>query len=171
MNNTDLHFRGQMEDEEIMAFSRKHWATLLPHIIPFIIFVCGASVALMLLEKITLPDIRDTLFQLLIIIAVVGSAYVIHRFFLHMINYFTSVIIITNLRIVEIRKTLFLRDTKESIDINKIQDVQFRQEGLIKNLLKFGDLVITLGNSELKTLTQMPNPDFHFRLLNRLKNE
>jgi hypothetical protein len=37
--------------------------------------------------------------------------------------------------------------------------------------LKLGTIYITLGNSELKTISQIPNPDFHFRLLNRLKNE
>ncbi len=175
MNNKNRHFRGQMEDEEIMTFTRKHWAVLLPHVIPFVIFICGVSVGVLLLttykDIITLPSLQDSLFQLLILIAIGGSAYVIHRFFLHLINYFSNVVIITNLRIVEIKKTLFLRDTKESLDIKKIQDVQFRQEGLIKNLLKFGDLLITLGNSEVKTILIIPNPDFHFRLLNSLKNE
>jgi hypothetical protein len=171
MNNRNLHFRGQMEDEEVMAFSRKHWATIVPDAGQILFFSCAVYFIFWILNKYALLDTDQIFFQPLIIAAVVGCGYMIHRFFLHMIRYFLNVVIITNLRVVEIKKTIFLRDIKESIDIKKIQDVDFKLEGLIKNLLKFGDIHITLGNSEVKTITQIPNPDFHFRLINRLKNE
>jgi hypothetical protein len=171
MSNYNLHFRGQMEDEEVMAFSRKHWAVLIPNVIPLVILFAGIFLLILTLNQFTLPRSTELLFQLLIFVAITGGGYVIHRFFLQMINFFSTVIIVTNLRVVEITKTLFVKDIKESIDIKKIQDVDFKLEGLIKNILKFGDLNITLGNSEVKTVTQLPNPDFHFRLINRLKNE
>jgi len=107
----------------------------------------------------------------LVIILIAAAGWLIHRFFLHTIRYFLNIVIITNYRVVEIKKTLFLRDTKESLDMRKIQNVEFKQVGLIGNFLKFGDIHITLGTSEIKTFSQLPNPDFHFRLLNRLKND
>lgn len=171
MNNTNRYFRGQMEDEEVIIFSRKHWATTIPQIIPFAIFIGCIVLGVILLKKIVLPSVNDPLFQSLVLLVIVASGYTIHRFFLHMINYFNTVVIITNLRIVEIKKTIFLNHTIESIDIKKIQDVEFKQKGLVKNLLKLGDIYITLGNSEIKTIMQLSNPDFHFRLINKLKNE
>jgi hypothetical protein len=173
MSNNNRYFRGQMEDEEVVVFSRKHWIVLLRDIVPFSLFVCCAVLIIYLLKlnKITLPAIDDFYFDSLILLVIGGSGYIIHRFFIHLINYFNTLIIITDLRIVEIRKTIFLHHIIESLDIRKIQDVEFKQEGLIKNLLKLGTIYITLGNSELKTISQIPNPDFHFRLLNKLKNE
>jgi hypothetical protein len=88
-----------------------------------------------------------------------------------MLKYFMSVTIITNYRIIEIKKTLFAQDSKEALDLRKIQDIQLEQHGLVKNIMKFGNLLISLGNSESKTIFLVPNADYFFRLINRLKNE
>lgn len=170
-DNTNRFFRGQMEDEDVIAWSRKHWVSMLPDMIPFVLFLSLVTLTMLVINKIRLPSLTDPFFGMLIVTGIAAAVWIIHRFFLRMINYFTHTVIITNYRIVEIKKTLFLRDTKESFDLRKIQEVAFRQDGLLKNLLKFGELDITLGNSEIKTLSQLPNPDFHFRLLNKLKND
>lgn len=170
-DNTNKVFRGQMEDEELIAFARKHWVALLPDVIPFAFFLTLVTLTVMLLNKFKLPSMTDPFFQTLVMILLVASGWLIHRFFLKMINYYTNVVIITSHRIVEIRKTVFLRDTKESLDLRKVQEVEFKQDGLIANIFKFGNLNIILGNSEIKTLAQLPNPDFFFRLINKLKND
>jgi|GEM_PF-3113427 len=170
-DNTNRHFRGQMADEEVMAFSRKHWIAIMPEVIPFVLFISFIVLTLLLINKFSLPSLNEPFFQMLVVVAMTGACWLIHRFFLRMFKYYFNVVIITNHRIVEIKKTLFIRDTKESLDMRKVQGVDFRQEGLMKNLLKVGELEIAMGNSEVKTLSQIPNPDFHFRLINRLKNE
>jgi hypothetical protein len=170
-DNTNRFFRGQMADEEVMAFSRKHWIAIMPEVIPFAFFFSFVVLTLLLVNKFKLPSLSEPFFQMLVVVAMTGACWLIHRFFLRMFRYFFNVVIITNYRIVEIKKTLFIKDTKESLDMRKVQGVDFRQEGLIKNLLKVGELEISMGNSETKTLSQIPNPDFHFRLINKLKND
>jgi hypothetical protein len=170
-DNTNRFFRGQMADEEVMAFSRKHWIAVMPEVIPFVFFFTFVILTILLINQFKLPSLNEPFFQMLVIVAMTGACWLIHRFFLRMFRYFFNVVIITNYRIVEIKKTLFIKDTKESLDMRKVQGVDFRQEGLIKNLLKVGELEISMGNSEVKTLSQIPNPDFHFRLINRLKND
>lgn len=171
VDNTNRFFRGQMPDEEVMAFSRKHWIAIIPEVIPFIFFFSFVVLTLLLLKQIKLPSLSDPFFQMLVMVSMIGAGWLIHRFFLRIFRYFLNIVIITNYRIVEIKKTLFVRDTKESFDLRKVQEVEFRQVGLIKNLLKVGELEISMGNSEVKNLSRLPNPDFHFRLINRLKNE
>jgi len=171
MDNTNKFFRGQMADEDVVTFTRKHWIALIPELIPFFLFCSFVILSLILIKQFKLPSLNEPYFQLLVMISMIGAGWLIHRFFLRVINYFLNIIIITNYRIVEIQKTLFIRDTKESLDLRKVQGVDFRQVGLIKNLLKFGELEISMGNAEVKTLPQLPNPDFFFRLINRLKNE
>jgi hypothetical protein len=162
-----------MADEEIIAMSRKHWISIIPDIVPFMLYVVVSAVVVGLLQNpnVTLPDFSDPYYQLAIAGYVILSGYTVHKFFLHLINYFTCIVLITNFRVIEMKKTLFIQDTKESIDIKQIQNMEFQQEGLVENLLKFGSLNISLGNAEVKTLTQISNPDFHYRLINRLINE
>lgn len=171
MSNKNLHFKGQMENEEIVTFFRRHWIVLLPHAIPFLLYLAVIGVFLSNLPKFQLPSIDQFFFQLLVILVTVATAYMIHRFFLKMIDHYLNVVIITNQRVVEIKKSLFVHDGKESVDMRKVQDIQKQQNGLIKNFIRCGELFITLGTSEPKVLSNVPNPDYHFRLLNRLKGE
>jgi len=171
VDNTNKVFRGQMADEEVVAFSRKHWIAIMPEVIPFFFFFSFVILSLILIKQFKLPSLGEPYFQLLVMISMIGAGWLIHRFFLRVFKYFFNIVIITNYRIVEIKKTLFIHDTKESLDLRKVQGVDFRQVGLIKNLLKVGELEIAMGNSEVKTLPQLPNPDFFFRLINTLKNE
>lgn len=173
-DNNNCFFRGQNEGEKIVKFTRKHWVYTLPYIIIFIL----AFVFFLILfinyaihsNSISLPT-NEPIVQLLFIIAVIIILYGLHKFFVFMINYFMCVVIFTNQRIVVIKRHLFIADTKDSMDLSRIQDVQFEQNGLIKNILKFGSVHIIVGNAETKTLPLIPNPDHFFRLINRLRNE
>ena len=165
-------FRGQMEGEIIVGFSRKHWVTLLPDAVPFVLFMMIAISAIIFVGSLSNVNTSDDLFQVMTALGLIALGYLIHRFFLHMIRFFLSVTIFTNCRIVEIRKTIFVHDVKESINFSEIQDLEYEQEGFFKNILKLGDIRITLGGgNEVVRLTQLPNPDFHFRLINQLKIE
>lgn len=171
MDNSNLFFRGQMEDEEIINFTRKHWVTILPDLFPFLFFISIVLALALNLHRFNLPSIETGVLQLVIILALGMTAISIHRFFLRMINYFMGTVIITNYRLVEIKKTLFIQDSKESLDLRKIQDIQLQQSGFIRSVLKFGNLMITLGNSDTRTIYLIPNADYFFRLINKLKNE
>lgn len=173
MTHNQILFRGQIPHEEVIAISRKHWVAILPEIVPFFLYLGISAVIFILLQNpaVTLPDINDPYYQIAIAGYVILSGYITHKFFLHLVNYFTFIVLVTNFRVIEMKKTIFVQDTKESIDIKQIQNVEFIQEGLVENLLKFGSVKISMGNTEIKTLTQVPNPDFHFRLINRLMNE
>src|SRR3989338_6554381 len=148
MGVTNLYFRGQMEGEELISFTRKHWLSLLADIVPYFLYLSVLIVFFAMSGQFKLPSLSEPFFQVLIILGLMTTGFLTHRFFLHMINHFLNVIIVTNFRIVEIRKTVFLRHIVESIDMKKIQDLQMTQDGLIKNLLKCGNIHIILGNTE-----------------------
>jgi len=52
-----------------------------------------------------------------------------------------------------------------------IQDVEKKQNGFLKNILNFGELIIIMSSADMRTIRFAPNPNFHFRLVNRLKLE
>lgn len=170
MRNRNLKFKGQMPDEVILTFYRKHWVFWLPEIIPFILFIVLYLVIILNLGSLNLPSLENPIFQFLYLGVVVLSVIFIHRFFLRMINFFLTTVIITNYRIIEWNLSLFVKNSKESIYMRKIQDVHKVQDGILHNLLRFGKLHIILGNADRTTLYHVPHPDYHFRLINRVKS-
>lgn len=167
-NNQDKHFKGQQANEEVVCFFRKHWIALLPTLVPFIFIMTVVS---LLFATISFNDFfaaNDSLHKTIFAILFVGTLLYVHRFFLQMINYFLHVVIITNQRVVEIRKTVYLHHSLDAVDLAQIQDLAKEQNGLVKNLLKFGELIITLSSTATtKTLIDVPKADFHFRVINR----
>lgn len=170
--NPQSYFRGQIETEKIILFSRKHWLAIFPEIVLFFFFLGMFTLILYAFAHFSPTGPLPLLFQVIVVFLIIAIGLLIHHFFLRLIDYFLNVVVITDHRIVDIRKTLLLHDTKESIYFGEIQDVAFTQEGFLKNVLKFGELYITLGGGkEIKVFTHLPNPDYHFRIINDLKNK
>ena len=64
-----------------------------------------------------------------------------------------------------------MKDTHDSFYMELIQDVSKKQIGIINNILRCGDLVIMLASNDIKIIKHVPNPDFHFRLMNRVRQK
>lgn len=168
--NKDLHFKGQQANEILICFFRHHWISLLREFVYFLIFLAITTLVLLKtsdIEKI-IHDSRELRF-LFISGFLVGTIY-IHRFFMKLFNHYLSVSIITDRRIIDHKKTLFFTDTMDAIDMNQIQNIERVGEGLLPNLLKYGDIKIYLSSSAaFRTLDCVPNDKFHFRCITRQK--
>ena len=172
-DNTNRHFKGQHRTEYVSCFCRKHWIILVKDFLGFFILL-----TLLILTGIFLKGIynffsQDSFFINVMALGVAGIfTFYLQKFFLRIIQYFLEIVIITNYRIVVLNKSLYLKDSKDATDLPKIQDIKKRQDGILKNFLRFGDLEITLSSSSTtKLLTFIPNPDYHFRKINTLKRE
>ncbi|MBU1992173.1 MAG: hypothetical protein ABID64_00215 [Nitrospirota bacterium] len=171
-NNKDKHFKGQHPQEEVEVFCRKHWIVLAGPTFLYGVFIVAFVLFLVLMKKVTFIDDESFVYQGLFIVALALATYYVNRYFVRLYNFFLNVVIVTNFRIVDLNKSLILHDTKEVIDIAKIQNVNKLQDGLFRNLLSYGQLVITLSSSSaIKNFYYIPNPNFHFRVINRKKRE
>jgi hypothetical protein len=172
-NNTNRHFKGQHKTEAVSCFCRKHWIILVKDFLGFIIFLTLLIITGIYLKGIYNFFSQDSFFINVMAIAIAGLfTFYLHKFFLRMVRYFLEIVIITNYRIVVLNKSLYLKDSKDATDLPKIQDIKKRQNGILRNFLRFGDLEITLSSSSTtKVLSFIPNPDYHFRKINNLKRE
>lgn len=166
-----FHFRGQMPDEEVIEFFRRHWLVLIPELLPFLLYMTGLIVFVSSIGRFRFPTLNEPFFQLLVLLALIGTAFFIHRFFLKMIEYFLVKVIITNFRVIEVRKSLFLTDDKHTIVMKRIQDIQKKQKGIVKNLIKVGELVIIISFADPKIIRNVPTPDYHYRMLNQIRTQ
>ncbi len=171
--NTDRHFKGQLESEVVQCFYRKHWIVLVRDIVSFFIFVTVLTFVAMHFKGIYTFFSQDSIFTTFLAFSLVSLfTLFIHRFFLRFIRYYLDITVITNYRIVTIDKSLYLLDEKDAIDLPKIQDIKKSQHGIIKRMLGYGELIITLSSTTTtKILVFVPNPGYHFRKINKLKRE
>ncbi len=173
VDHTNQHFKGQHKSEAVSCFCRKHWIVLIKDFAGFIVLL-----SLLILTGIYFKGIynffsQDSPFINVAAIVIVGIfTFFLHKFFLRIIRYFLEIIIITNFRVVVLNKSLYLKDSKDATDLPKVQDIQKRQNGILQNFLRYGDLELTLSSSSTtKVLTNIPNPDYHFSKINQLKSE
>lgn len=169
--NKDLHFKGQYTDEDIIAFFRAHWITLLPFIVVHCFFFVVLGVIFFNFSTEILAFFTTPLGEIVLLLSVFLMTYFIHSFFIRLINHFLNTVIITNLRIVENQKMIFLKDLQISLDMRVVQDVKKQQNGILENILNFGELIFMMSTSDVRVFKFVPNPNFHFRLVNRIKLE
>jgi hypothetical protein len=172
VDNKDKVFKGQLADENFILFFRKHWLYMIPAILIFIIMcsiVAGVISAIVFygLYKIS-PSLHYfvTTFSLIVFLAYT------HWFFIKVLDHFLTICILTDRRLLAFSKSIYIKDLKEIADIGTIQEVKEDQEGLVRNFLKYGDIVITFASSSaIMILRDVPNVEFHFRALMRAREE
>lgn len=170
IDNKDKYFKGQMSDENFILFFRKHWITLISVLAMFVVMcvVAVVFVAAMIAAKIQtfLPVIR----YFIIIGSLAGFLIYVHWFFLRIFEHFLTICILTDHRVLALIKTTYALDFKETAGLGMIQDVKKNQEGLIRNFLRYGNIIITFSaSSAIMILSNVPNVEFHFRALMRAR--
>ncbi len=172
MSNKDKYFRGQQENELYVAFFRHHWITLLREFLYFLMFLVALALVIVNFPRITELTRGDGQVQVLFIFGFLALTIYFHRFFMRIFNYFTDVGIITNVRIIDHDKTLFARDLLDSVDMAQIQNMEMVRNGVLANLLGYGEIKLFLNaSSVVKTFDHIPNLKFYSRTLNACMEE
>lgn len=161
-----------MKYETVQFFFRKHWTHFLkPIIFGLIVSLFAVFVFLIFGTIISVFGLNflNPLFGFLVIITTI---FIIDIFFLQLFNFYFNVIIVTDSRIVIARKTVFLRNDNDAIDLTKIQDIAVISHGIFRNYLNYGALVITLSTSAPQVVIPFaPNPHYYLEQMNRVKRE
>jgi len=172
IGNVDKLFKGQQAQEEVICFFRKHWITALPTFIGLFVFIFVEIIFFINFHFFRNLFIYNTSMSLLLVGVMMLATAHFHKVFMRLFKHFMVVVIFTNSRVIEYKKSLFVHDSQEILDLIKIQDVKKSQEGVIRNFLKYGDLKITLSSSEAsKLITFVPNVNFHLRCLGRIRRD
>lgn len=173
IDNTNRHFKGQQRNETVLCFSRKHWIVLLPYIIGFLAVLVGIVSFTLFVPTSSVVSFFDPLvYRGVISVVIIALTYGMHRFFIRIFNYYLQILVVTNFRVIQLDHTLYLSQDRDSVDLPEIQDVVIHQNGLIKTLLNYGELIITLSSVHAsKTLQHVPHPEYYFRKINKTKRE
>lgn len=172
-DNTNRNFKGQQKNEVVHCFTRRHWIVLLPYLIAAVVLGIVVFLSLFFVDHKALTAFFDvTMYRVLAFAAVLLITHFLHYFFLRLFNFYLQIVVITNSRVIHLDQTLYFQRERDSIDLPEIQDIVIQRRGILKTLLNFGEITITLSSAHAtKTLTHVPNPEYYFRKLNKIKSQ
>lgn len=170
-DNTNLYFKGQTKHEEVLCFTRKHWVLIVPYIVVFIILILCVA---LIFSYVGIPEAKSYLggdtYIVIMTIGVFSITFLLHHIFIKIFNYYLKVFIITNTRVIELNKTLYFVDDRDTIDLSDIQDLSMQKEGIMHTILDYGQLRIIIASlSKEKLVKYIPNPDYYFRKIVKTK--
>lgn len=173
IDNTNKNFKGQQKNEVVLCFSRKHWIVLVPHFIGFGIFLAAVFSFFVFISQQDIEAVMNqAVYRIFAGLAIIGLTFYLHRFFCKFFNYYLQIFIVTNFRVLQLDQTLYFTKNRDSIDLPEIQDILIEQKGIVKTLLNYGEIQITLSSAHAtKTLRSVPNPEYFFRKINKTKRE
>ncbi|MFA5792774.1 MAG: PH domain-containing protein [Candidatus Gracilibacteria bacterium] len=167
--DTPIHknFKGQLDDEIVICYFRRHWATLIPTF--FGILFIPVVLVLMVLY---LPffDAGNWFSATAVVLFFIGLHIFIQRQFLKVFYFYLSTVILTNYRVVEVDKSVFLKDSKIAIELINVQDIEKNQSGFLQTIFNYGSLVIYLSGSPMPNIIKMvPRPEYQYKKINEVK--
>jgi hypothetical protein len=172
MDREQNDFKGQLKYEHFQFFFRKHWIRFIQPILFTIPVGLLILVILMAVGQVTLlvdyTFVRALYTHFTLIVAVIYLMLAS----MQMINFYFDMCIVTDTRILIIKKTIFLRNNSDAIDLTKIQDIAVESHGVLSNYLQYGKLIITLSTSAPPIVIHyVPDPHFYLEWINRVKRE
>ncbi len=167
-DNTNRHFRGQQRAEKVVTFTRKH-PIVLARIVLITLCMFAASATTFLI--IPFERMKESVsIQLTLFVLVLMVMLTFHMFFLRIMNFYLDIVIITNYRVIDMRKSLFMHDDKEIIDLHEIQDTKKTQNGILANFLNYGTIVVVIPSLTTSMhLPYMPKPEYYLNQINQTK--
>lgn len=172
MQNEEHDFKGQLKYEHFKFFFRRHWVRFIHPIIftlpigLLIIIILALFGRLVLIVDFVFLRAFYLYFTMLVTIIYLNLTFV------QIMNYYFDLTIVTDCRVIIVRKTLFLKNNSDAIDLTKIQDIAVESRGIFRNYLRYGKLVITLSTSAPPiTISYVPDPHYYLEWTNRVKRE
>ena len=161
-----VKFENQETREKIILLLRRHWATQIKWVILGII---GIAVPL-IFTRVPLLDFLPGNYQFMALVFwyLLLIAYIYENF----ISWYFHIFIITDERIIDINFTNLIHKELSEAKIDNIQDVTYRQGGVLRAVFNFGDVVMqTAGEQREFMIEGAPEPNRVVKIMNELKLE
>lgn len=142
---------------------RKHWTVLVRETwdstLSFILFTALVIIYFFgYYSNLGLPSLTG-FFLPIYFIAAIGYFGIACWFWYEWADWGNDLYILTNSQIIDIEKEpLLLSEKRNQIEVKNIENVVFKQEGILDNLFNIGDVVITTAGGEPLTFLRINNP-------------
>ncbi len=161
-------FPGQREDEVVEAIFMRHWIVLFPlFIMSLVLFAlligANAAVRYLISDNIELFQHVSTILNFTFI------SILLHFFFISILNYYLNVIILTNIRLIDVKFSTVFKRNMDALDLHNIQDINIIRKGLLRWLFNFGRIVMhNSAGTELFHFRYLKNPLKNYNMINHV---
>lgn len=137
----DINFQGKHADEQLQFYFHQHWIRMLWPLTKLILVnALVLSIGYVLFRVLTIED--DAARRLLLTLFTAFFLITNFEFLVRFYRYLLYVIVVTDKKIHRIKKSLFMLDDHQSMDLWMLQDIFKCQHGIIQNILRFGTLIL-----------------------------
>ncbi len=144
-----IDFQGRDAGEMFQFYFRKPWIRLVPCLLSMFLWsALLLAVAYVFFVGVHIAEPLSR--RVLLLVFVAAFAIVQWEFLIRFYAYFLHLIIVTDRKVHRIKKTLFVTDEHQSLDLWMFQDMHKRQHGLIQNFLGYGTIVLEAQDTELR---------------------
>ncbi len=148
----------QHPNEVTVFYSAKHWIALLRAWRMTFVMGLLSAVTGAVCVGVALPQ-----FITILLLIVSGVLLGLTLFFIgyHYLDWRNDYYVVTNLRVLHVERVLLLREDRDEAPLERIQDVQVKQDGILPNMFDYGDVIIqTAAATEQIVFADVPRPDF-----------
>jgi len=130
--------------EKCLLFFRKHGLFLLFRLGRIWIPATLLFFIIFWMKMIVDPDGLFWFFSTAVfhIAMVIYGVVLVHSFFIILINYFLGYMVVTNKRVIEFHKTVFIREEMNEVPYDTMVSIHHEKKGILQNLLQFGTVYI-----------------------------
>lgn len=163
-----VHFPGMDPAEDFRFYYRRHWLALAQPTRDYFLWMV-AFFALAIAAGVTgmEDDItRRATTIMLCILFIIPNIIFLTKIYKH----FLYIVIVTDKKVHQFKRTLLAVDKHESIDLWMLQDVNKSQRGIVQNIFGFGTLFLEAQNSRIK-LHWTPRIDHMYDIIVGLREE
>lgn len=154
-----VRFETQQQDEQIILLLRAHPITNLRWIIIALLLIAAPFIFFSNLQFLGITPSPVTA-RIEVIVTIVWELIAFGYIFEQFLNYYFSVYIITNLRVVDIDFVNLLGKKVSDAQIADIEDVTYTQNGVFRSVFNYGDVIIqTAGAKPEVDFRAIPRPD------------
>lgn len=129
--------------EDFILSMQDHWIWLLR---PVFFLICGVILTIVVFSiGMTSRTFSFQIQYFLYMLAFVIASISLHVFFLLILQWLVETVLISEKRIIDIKYVPFLVDDMNHISLEKINDVEKNQHGIIKNFLNYGEIHMSVS--------------------------
>jgi len=164
----DTKFSGMHSDEKVVFFFRHHFINTLLKLLRFILVWVPVLLVFFTFFIVGLRESTER--KILLVLFSVGIFFIVHGGFLIILDGFLDAVIITNKRVIHLKKSIFLNELSDETKFENIQNITAEKKGFMRNLLKYGSITFYLYNKQNR-IDFIHRPVRQFNRIARIREE
>jgi hypothetical protein len=157
--------------EQIIYTSRRHWYAFFAEVAGIVLSAFVPLIGWALIAQTTFADIPN-FGDLYLFLSAGWLLFVWMLGFIVWTNYYLDVLMVTNMRIIDIEQYHLFRYDVAEVRFERIQDIKVEVNGFLASLLNFGNITIqTSGSSKEFVIKMVHNPNEVKDIISRQQNK